>query len=284
MDPPNKSASSACLEKKQLVEHDRDKQANPFLLCLSLVKNFEKLFNTKTASRDSIAIIHGIRLLSMNLVILGHTASKALETLAFRNAAELRTLRPALPAQIVANLTPVVDTFFMLSGLLVVYLCLKRMDEAGGKMNWWIFYFHRYWSALMLVVLLGMWPVDAAGGQIPVYAAALYGGFARSIWAACVAWIVIACVGGHGGFVTTLLSLKSLVPPSRLTFAAYLVHMIPINVFYASRQHSFDLSAGLVYYFYVGNLVLVYACALVVSLLFEAPILGLEKVLLAGRM
>ncbi|KAH9365360.1 hypothetical protein HPB48_015026 [Haemaphysalis longicornis] len=98
----------------------------------------------------------------------------------------------------------------------------------------------------MLAVLLGMWPVDAAGGQIPVYAAALYGGFARSIWAACVAWIVIACVGGHGGFVTTLLSLKSLVPPSRLTFAAYLVHMIPINVFYASRQHSFDLSAGLV--------------------------------------
>ncbi|XP_077529487.1 nose resistant to fluoxetine protein 6-like [Haemaphysalis longicornis] len=139
-------------------------------------------------------------------------------------------------------------------------------------------------TVLMLAVLLGMWPVDAAGGRIPVYAAALYGGFARSIWAACVAWIVIACIGGHGGFVTTLLSLKALVPLSRLTFAAYLFHTIPITIFYASRQHSFDLSASLVYYFYVGNLVLAYACALVVSVLFEAPILALEKLLLAGRM
>ncbi|XP_077531116.1 nose resistant to fluoxetine protein 6-like [Haemaphysalis longicornis] len=144
---PSKSTSSAWLEKKQLAEPDEDQQVNRFLLCLSLLTNLEKLFNTKSATGDSIAIIHGIRLFSMNLIILGHTASIALKVLIFRNAGEFPTLRDTVPVQIVANLTPVVDTFFMLSGLLIVYLSLKRLDEAEGKMNWCLFYLHRYWSS-----------------------------------------------------------------------------------------------------------------------------------------
>ena len=31
------------------------------------------------------------------------------------------------------------------SGLLVAYLCLKKMSENNGKLNWFLFYFHRFW-------------------------------------------------------------------------------------------------------------------------------------------
>ncbi|XP_050022473.3 O-acyltransferase like protein-like [Dermacentor andersoni] len=136
----------------------------------------------------------------------------------------------------------------------------------------------------MLGVLLAMWPVQANGGELPLYASALYSAFSRSIWAACIAWILVCCLEGYGGPVNALLSCKSLVPLSRLTFAAYIVHMVPIMVFIESQQHSFDFSIYLVYAFYFGNLALTYLLALVVCLLFEAPIFSIEKILLAGRM
>lgn len=35
--------------------------------------------------------------------------------------------------------------FYSNSGFLVAYLTLKAMADQGGKMNWKLFYFHRYW-------------------------------------------------------------------------------------------------------------------------------------------
>lgn len=36
---------------------------------------------------------------------------------------------------------------FMLyfSGLLLTYLTLKQMKKSKGKINWFLFYFHRFW-------------------------------------------------------------------------------------------------------------------------------------------
>ncbi|KAK8757256.1 hypothetical protein V5799_000044 [Amblyomma americanum] len=322
-------------------------------------------------------------------------------------------------AQIVSSLVLVVDTFFFLTGLLVVYLTLNRMKESGGKMNWWIFYLHRYWrltpliglfslfvavylpycgdgplwfdaisagracklnwwanflyvqnfipfeemclgytwyaavdfqlflisppiiyalyrkprigfvvigllfllsttytaayiglrdlpifphtafesskevdymenvykmphcrigpfligmicgyvlhtrrghiiinkrcvyagwtasTLLTLALLFAVWPTDARYRQLPPYMAALYGSLSRSVWAACIAWILISCLEGYGGPVTAFLSCKALVPLSRLTFAAYIVHLLPMVLFADTRQQSFDFSPGL---------------------------------------
>jgi peptidoglycan/LPS O-acetylase OafA/YrhL len=46
--------------------------------------------------------------------------------------------------QAVLNGFPSVDTFFILSGVLVSYLLLKELDKTKGRVNWIMFYVHRY--------------------------------------------------------------------------------------------------------------------------------------------
>ena len=46
--------------------------------------------------------------------------------------------------QAVTNAFPSVDTFFLLSGCLVTYLTLKELDKTNGRLNWIMFYVHRY--------------------------------------------------------------------------------------------------------------------------------------------
>ena len=47
-------------------------------------------------------------------------------------------------AQAITNAFFSVDTFFFLSGLLVVYLGLRQLDKSNGKMNVPLMYFYRY--------------------------------------------------------------------------------------------------------------------------------------------
>ena len=44
----------------------------------------------------------------------------------------------------ITNATVVVDTFFMMSGLLVCYLLLRELERNNGRFNVPLFYIHRY--------------------------------------------------------------------------------------------------------------------------------------------
>ncbi len=46
--------------------------------------------------------------------------------------------------QVIMNAVPSVDTFFLLSGCLLAYLTLKELDKTKGKLNWIMYYVHRY--------------------------------------------------------------------------------------------------------------------------------------------
>lgn len=46
--------------------------------------------------------------------------------------------------QVILNGTLSVDTFFTISGLLVSYLLLRQLDHQKGRVNFGLFYLHRY--------------------------------------------------------------------------------------------------------------------------------------------
>jgi peptidoglycan/LPS O-acetylase OafA/YrhL len=46
--------------------------------------------------------------------------------------------------QSIGNATVSVDTFFLMSGLLVSFLLLRELDRNKGKFNVGLFYLHRY--------------------------------------------------------------------------------------------------------------------------------------------
>ncbi|KAK6195851.1 hypothetical protein SNE40_001194 [Patella caerulea] len=421
------------------------------ILAFSVYTNGAKILNTNQP-KDSLRAVHGIRFLSMSWVILAHTFAFALPLIGLTENVYPYMLK-CLSRQsfsAILNAFVAVDSFFVLSGLLVAYVVLSEMKRNNGTINWFMFYFHRFWrltpvymmvlmidvcllhyigdgpvwpqkgfeknecrntwwinllyvnnlvendqqcfgwswylandmqfyilSPLMLVplfmsmfwgslVLIGflfaiwlttglvsrldhvapgpayqmegadaaaymndyyyapycrmgpyiagiaagyilyittnklkmrkvtaliIWFIAAASALAIVYGlydyangsvatkdvGAFYNAVHRTIWGACVSWVVIACSTGYGGFVNTILSWEGFIPLSRLSYCAYLVHPLVMFLFYYSnRKPLYLFDVGVVYYFF-GNMVASYAIAFIVSLAFEAPMMGLEK-------
>lgn len=112
---------------------------------------------------------------------------------------------------------------------------------------------------------------------------ALYNATHRTMWGICICWVIIACATGNGGYINTLLSWKGLIPLSRLTYCAYLVHPSIMYLYYNSIRKQTELTDLTCIYLFFGHLVLSYMVAFVSSLAFESPMMGLEKVIFGGK-
>ncbi|XP_071097623.1 nose resistant to fluoxetine protein 6-like [Haliotis cracherodii] len=140
------------------------------LLSFSVYTNASKLLSTKQAP-GSLTAINGIRFLSITWVILGHTYVFGLSAMGnfisfFPDVVKLFTF------QAIVNATVSVDSFFTMSGLLVTYLVLKEMRRSGGRINWFMFYFHRFWRLtppymLLLMVYVPLFPYITNGPLWP---------------------------------------------------------------------------------------------------------------------
>lgn len=106
-----------------------------------------------------------------------------------------------------------------------------------------------------------------------------YEALGRPLWAACVAWVIFACHNGRGGVVNSILSWEGIMPLSRLSYAAYLVHPIVMMICVYSKRSLVYLSDLDIIYLYLGHLTLTFMTAFVVSLAFEAPFMALEKIM-----
>lgn len=135
------------------VLHNR--KLGKFLLTFSISTNGSKVLSTEAPPPTAVQAVNGVRVLSMSWVILGHTYIFLISN--FKN------LIPVAPElihrwtfQIVLNAIFSVDSFFLLSGLLVSYLTLHELEKRNGKINWLLFYFHRFWSVHSLLPVLGV--------------------------------------------------------------------------------------------------------------------------------
>ncbi|GFO39285.1 nose resistant to fluoxetine protein 6-like [Plakobranchus ocellatus] len=103
----------------------------------------------------------------------------------------------------------------------------------------------------------------------------------RPMWAIMLGWVVIACASGYGGFVNSILSWEGFLPLSRLTYCAYLIHAtIMYYEFYGADSSMLYTTTNLVYSFF-GFYIMSYAVAFLLAVVVEAPMLGLEKLLLS---
>ena len=423
------------------------------LAAFSAWTNTEKLLSTKQPP-GSLSCVNGIRVISINWVILGHTLL-ILTKVGDNLAAYSQEALSRWSFQAIINATFSVDTFFVLSGLLVTYLTLCELKRSAGKLNWFLFYFHRYirltpvymiclgiwvtmlpylfdgplfpqkhgfekdhckdswWGNLLYVqnlvkfkpiycfqwawylavdmqffvispliiiplyrkpylgyfiaalfllmttvtpfvltetryypaagkikghpkslgdqnydlyispycrmgpYLAGMmcgyalyrlngrrvrihralvtlgWLTAAAiaittlyglkdyfnGAKINLHVSAVYNALSRTAWGMSVAWVIFSCCTGHGGFVNTLLSWRGWVPLSRLTYVVYLLHIIVLGAWGTTARTPFYINDMTIVLLYLATLVATYALALLFSLLFESPVMALEKII-----
>jgi peptidoglycan/LPS O-acetylase OafA/YrhL len=90
---------------------------------------------------------------------------------------------------------------------------------------------------------------------------------------------VMLLVQGVGGPVNWLLSWSCWVPLARLSYSCYLVHMTVVDWVLTLPSYSVTITHTLVLYHILANTAVSLAVAFVLVVLFEAPMLHMEKLL-----
>ncbi|KAE8740889.1 hypothetical protein FOCC_FOCC013602 [Frankliniella occidentalis] len=141
------------------------------------------------------------------------------------------------------------------------------------------------WAAAVLVGVSCMFSVSVfyqAGHAYNPLEAALYASLHRLGWCVATSWVIFACVTGNGGVMQRALTWRPLVPLSRLTYCAYLVNGAVVLWGVASVRQPRTLSTPTLAMEVVAQIFATFLGALILSLMLESPIHGLERALL-GR-
>lgn len=110
------------------------------------------------------------------------------------------------------------------------------------------------------------------------YSAALYNSLSRTSWSVGLAVMIYLSVSSSG-VIGKFLSWSFFVPLSRLTYAAYLIHPILINLYYRSLQRGIMFSHFEMFVYFSGAIVWVYLVSILLFLFIECPLVRLEKAL-----
>ncbi|GFQ91435.1 nose resistant to fluoxetine protein 6, partial [Trichonephila clavata] len=158
-----------------LIRNLYDNESEPNFVLLQVLRAFSLYTNTKklfaiSSNKDTLGCFHGIRFFSAVWIVLGHTYffTDTWKYLKYRDALVIDDLfNYYLPAAILENFTIPVGSFFFMSGFLLVYSTWKKLEKSDGKLNVFMFIFHKYWRmtpalALMIAAFLVL-PVISSG-------------------------------------------------------------------------------------------------------------------------
>ena len=143
-------------------------KAKEFITTFSLFKVLPQILSMKQPP-SAITSVNGLRVISMFWVILGHTHLFSLIT-GVDNPTHLKSTLSRFSFQAIGNGFFAVDTFFLLSGLLVAYLSMCQMKRKNGRFPFLAYYLHRYLrlTPTYAFVLFFIWllTMHLADGQI----------------------------------------------------------------------------------------------------------------------
>ncbi|XP_030568502.1 nose resistant to fluoxetine protein 6-like [Drosophila novamexicana] len=136
---------------------------------------------------------------------------------------------------------------------------------------------------LIFTSLFALYPYPANGNHLPIVNEAFYVTLTRIAWPLALVWLVFACKYGYGGLANSFLSSPLWQPLSKLSYGAYIWHiliaMLNAGITRTSTYFS-DYQVMLRFWHDFGFTILL---AYFMFLLVEAPFGGLEMLLLPTR-
>ncbi|XP_055304070.1 nose resistant to fluoxetine protein 6-like isoform X2 [Sitodiplosis mosellana] len=293
-----------------------NREKSQALLAFSFYTNGMKLFSyKKTKSPDMMHCVHGIRAISTQWVVLGHTYLMYL-LLPIRNMADYPSFLAKYKNMFIVSAPISVDTFFVLSGLLVSINMLKHLEKTLKKEKMAKAYYPTHircspwlmgvmagygfvearkrsiripktlnffaWTvslALMAGVIFTNYPlvqVDSTANSLDY---GLYDALSRVAWSIALIFIIFSCVHNSGGPVNWFLSHPLWQPISRLCYSIYLLHFPCVMVVMSSMKASPYFSELIAFHAFIGNYMLTVFVAAIATLAFESPIIIIEKLI-----
>ncbi|XP_039153839.1 uncharacterized protein LOC6724755 isoform X2 [Drosophila simulans] len=126
---------------------------------------------------------------------------------------------------------------------------------------------------VLLIVVFGVWE-----GHLGTTSSAFYVGVAHTAFGCGLVWIVLSCCWGLVPTVNAILSYRVMWPLSRLTYCAYLIHPIIMFICSSHMSGTVHLSNPLILTLFLGNAVVSFGSAFVISAFFEAPVIRILKI------
>ncbi|CAJ0591401.1 unnamed protein product [Cylicocyclus nassatus] len=123
---------------------DRESNYMRMLFVFSVYSNGAAILETSPHKEGNLKSLASIRFISMTWVVAGHTIGQ--NAIAADSLGPVLTLWNPLLSTTITNAFFSVDTFFLLSGILVSYLFFKKPSRRMLKspFTWIMFYVHRY--------------------------------------------------------------------------------------------------------------------------------------------
>ncbi|XP_015599963.1 nose resistant to fluoxetine protein 6 [Cephus cinctus] len=139
------------------------------------------------------------------------------------------------------------------------------------------------WFLGSLSLLISMYSISVFYGprkNFTTIEAAIYSSLHRAMWSLGTGWVLVACITDNAGPVKTFLTWKPLTPISRLTYSAYLINgLIELHNVATIRSPEY-LNNFSLFKEILAHITLTFGGAVILSTMFESPILALEKTLL----
>jgi hypothetical protein len=111
------------------------------------------------------------------------------------------------------------------------------------------------------------------------WASTAYYNLSQVFWALATGWAILACALGEGGWLNEFLSSPVFIPLGRATYMTYLSHMLIVMSYPAKMNQLIEPSYIIFLYIFISNLVLSYALGICLTLVYESPILHLQKLI-----
>ena len=167
-----------------------------------------------------------------------------------------------------------------LVGIVLGFVFYKKWNI---KPHFWhrVFFYSAVWmtaAALCLTIAFGQygtWNDHAFDKSENI----LFFMFNRTAYSIGIALMIYACHNGFGGIVNSILSWGFWVPPSRLTFMAYLSHPIVLTLMYSTMQYRFIYKDYVLVSLIISAIVMSYGLALMLAVAVEYPLANVETAL-----
>ncbi|XP_023222900.1 nose resistant to fluoxetine protein 6-like [Centruroides sculpturatus] len=161
-------------------------------------------------------------------------------------------------------------------GLLAGYLIAEHSSviiRLKYQVLGWCFTIGCSLAMLCLPHHLGKTPEPNVAGTV------LYMTFHQTAWALAMAWIAVMCALGYGGPIQKTLSFKLIIPLSRLSFTAFLLHEVVIRTRYSTIRQTLIFSHYNMFYEFCSHFLISFALAYACYVVVEAPFSKVERIL-----
>ncbi|XP_061391658.1 nose resistant to fluoxetine protein 6 [Musca vetustissima] len=160
-----------CMLASSIYDYVKTKKGepkSPLYLSFSVLTNAPKIFTVKKVNNPNVIhCLNGLRCFSMMWVVFGH-GYMTFYDLPHINRNKFYTWTQTPYSMLVQNATLCVDTFFFMSGLLMLWGAFREMEKTKGKLDIKMMYFHRYIRltpvvAVVVLYIMSLYKYSGAG-------------------------------------------------------------------------------------------------------------------------